>query len=129
MDGNDVQAGLRIRTNRKGRLRTTQGFLIGPQYLAARRADAPGKVRAMVPGHGGDVWYIEHDDGTVAAYCYDEFVELVVVVVTERTSDFHAQIKGTEAWGCGATVKEAIGDLVFAHPEKFNVEVALAGVI
>lgn len=54
------------------------GMLIKPEYLANRENDIQGTVRGYVPGHGGDVWWVEHD-GTkkVAAYCTDEMFDLV----------------------------------------------------
>jgi hypothetical protein len=31
-----------------------------------------GTVTGYVPGHGGDAWWVQHDDGSVAAYWYPE---------------------------------------------------------
>lgn len=42
------------------------------QHLECRRPSAKGTIRGWVPGHGGDVWWVEHEDGTVGAYCFDE---------------------------------------------------------
>lgn len=60
--------------------------------------------------------------------CHVEGVEIredrepVRIVVTKRISDFHACIEGKETlWGCGETYAKAIGDLVMAHEEAFNI--------
>lgn len=71
MELNEVKPGIRIRTSE--RLRGTEGMMIRRKYLQARRPGTIGTVKGWVPGHGGDVWWIEHEDGAVAAYCYDEF--------------------------------------------------------
>jgi hypothetical protein len=46
-----------------------------------------------------------------------------VIVVTKRRDDFHAAVAGRpELWGCGNSHRAAIGDLVTAHGEHFNIE-------
>lgn len=46
------------------------------------------------------------------------------IKVTERSDDFHACIDGKPGyWGCGKTPRDAIGNLVQAHPEQFNTEI------
>lgn len=46
------------------------------------------------------------------------------IVVTKRNNDFHAQLASDETiWGCGATEKEAIGNLIFHHREYFDIEI------
>jgi hypothetical protein len=46
------------------------------------------------------------------------------IIVTNRTSDVHAQVEGRpEIWGCGANRNEAIGNLISAHQELSNAEV------
>ena len=54
------------------RLGSTDGFLIHANNMANRKVGAVGTVTSYVPGHGGDVWFVEHDGGLVGAYCYDE---------------------------------------------------------
>ena len=58
---------------------------------------------------------------------------LTRVVVTQRFSDYHAAIDGTEGrkWGCGKTIDEAVGALVRNHPEAFGavVDIGKAGVL
>jgi len=53
-------------------LGSTAGMMVKHEYIAARRPSAKGTMRGWVPGHGGDVWWVEHEDGSVAAYCFDE---------------------------------------------------------
>lgn len=70
MNLREVRPGLRVRTVNLG---GTQGMGVAPKLLALRRAFAVGKVLNYVPGLGGDVWWVEHEDGTVAPYCFTEF--------------------------------------------------------
>lgn len=67
----DVENGLRVRT--VFNLRGTNGMTIAKKNLDARTTNALGTVRGWVPGHGGDVWWVQHDNGTVGAYVFDEF--------------------------------------------------------
>jgi len=50
-------------------------MFITQKYLENRRAEAIGTINSYVPGHGGDVWWVIHDDGTTAAYCVTEMRE------------------------------------------------------
>lgn len=68
-----IREGMTVKT--AATLGSTMGFLIHSRHINARRTDAVGKLRSWVPGHGGDVWWVEHADGQVAAYAYDEFDE------------------------------------------------------
>jgi len=77
MEGQDVmnryQSGLRVRiTKDEG----TTGLMIAPKNLEARGVDKIGVVTGYVPGHGGDVWWVRHDDGSVGAYVFTEFEEV-----------------------------------------------------
>ncbi len=74
MDISRIRKGLTVKT--ADTLGTTKGFIMDPSYKAARRSGAVGQVVNYVPGHGGDVWYVQHnDDGEIAAYAYNEFSE------------------------------------------------------
>lgn len=74
MDLNSIKPGLKIKTNTEvNRPGATRGMLIKQPYLDARLALAEGTVHNWVPGHGGDVWWVEHTDGSIAAYCFNEF--------------------------------------------------------
>lgn len=76
--------GTRVRTDRT--LGSTVGMLVKQQYLDARRSNAEGTIKGWVTGHGGDVYWVQHDDGTVAAYGWMEF-ELVLKTRIQRVSD------------------------------------------
>jgi hypothetical protein len=66
----EVKVGMEVRVTGLG---STEGMLVGPKYLKARRLGARGKIMNHIAGHGGDCWWVEHDDGTIGAYCYAEF--------------------------------------------------------
>jgi hypothetical protein len=64
----------RVVTNESFLPGATRGFLVAERHLRARRTNAVGVVMGYVPGHGGDVWWVQHhDDGTVGAYLDSEF--------------------------------------------------------
>jgi hypothetical protein len=47
-----------------------------------------------------------------------------VIIIRQRTADKAAFIKGTpEKWGCGATINEAVGDLVRSHIKDFGITI------
>jgi hypothetical protein len=72
MDCNSVKKDLQVKTN--DTLGSTRGMMIRYQHLALRRPNAVGRVLDYVGGHGGDVWWVQHDgDPVPAAYCFDEF--------------------------------------------------------
>ena len=66
-----VKVGLKVKTNK--RLGSTRGFLIAQPHLDARQPNKEGEVVGYVPGHGGDVWWVTHNDGTTGAYMFNEF--------------------------------------------------------
>jgi hypothetical protein len=71
MDLNSIKPGLRVKT---GILGDTKGMLIHEKHLAVRKPDQAGTISRWVPGHGGDVWFVQHDDSEeIGAYSYDEF--------------------------------------------------------
>ena len=72
MDINKIKIGLMIKIVRDN---GTRGMLIKSEILSRRGVSKQGIVRGYVPGHGGDVWFVEHSEG-IAAYCYDE-IEIV----------------------------------------------------
>lgn len=71
MQASDIRSGMRIKTN--DTLGTTEGFTIHEQHLKGRVTNTEGVVTRHVPGHGGDVWFVRHNDGSIAAYADDEF--------------------------------------------------------
>lgn len=52
------------------------GFLVKPEYIDSRRPNENGEYLGYVPGAGGDVWWIKHEDGTVGAYTYEELTDV-----------------------------------------------------
>jgi len=52
------------------------GFLVNAKHIECRRASENGVYRGYVPGAGGDVWWIQHDDGTVGAYMFSELTDV-----------------------------------------------------
>lgn len=52
------------------------GFFVKDKYINCRRTDEVGTYRGWVPGAGGDVWWIEHMDGTIGAYLFDELTDI-----------------------------------------------------
>jgi hypothetical protein len=70
-----LRNGTRVVTH--DRLGGTGGIFVAQKFLEARRPSALGLIWGVVGGHGGDVYWVKHDDGTGAAYMFDEF-ELVV---------------------------------------------------
>jgi hypothetical protein len=69
---NDIQDKMRVRT--VAELKDTTGIYLNPIYIYARRPDRLGRVMSYVPGYGGDVWWVEHDDRSVAFYQSCELV-------------------------------------------------------
>lgn len=56
----------------------TKGILVEQEYISARRPNASATLGHPVGGHGGDLYWATHEDGTVAVYCWSEF-ELVAL--------------------------------------------------
>lgn len=70
MDCNAVREGMRVRTTKLG---DTLGMMIHAKHILVRRAGVIGVVRSYVPGHGGDVWFVQHENSDeVGAYVFDE---------------------------------------------------------
>lgn len=70
MDCNAVREGMRVRTTKLG---DTLGMMINAKHILVRRAGVIGVVRSYVPGHGGDVWFVQHENSDeVGAYVFDE---------------------------------------------------------
>ncbi len=71
MNLSDVKDGMKVKTTK---LEDITGMTIGAQHLECRKAGRTGVLRGFVPGHGGDVWWVQHDDNqSVGAYCFTEF--------------------------------------------------------
>jgi hypothetical protein len=71
------KTGMRVRTTRLG---STIGMLIKEKHLRVRRSGITGAIQGWVPGHGGDVWWVLHDDGdnVIGAYCTDEMEQIAI---------------------------------------------------
>jgi len=70
MNCNDIKPELRVKTTK---LESTNGMCIAQKHLNVRQEGVTGTVKSYVPGHGGDVWFVQHDNPTeVGAYCYTE---------------------------------------------------------
>jgi hypothetical protein len=68
MNGNDVCPGLRVKVIRD---EGTRGMRIARKILERRAVGKIGTVLNYVPGHSGNVWFVQQDNG-VAAYCSTE---------------------------------------------------------
>ena len=73
MELDDVRVGLRVEVKKLG---DTRGMLIQKEHLDIRKLGVKGTIVGYIPGHGGDLWWIRHDDGTVGAYVFDEFEKI-----------------------------------------------------
>ena len=84
MGCNEIKDGLKVRTTKLGE---TKGFLIAPRHLDCRKAGIAGTVSGYVAGHGGDVWWVKHDDSAeIGAYCFTE-LETVATPNDPKLSD------------------------------------------
>lgn len=57
------QPGMKVRINCQPD--NTPGFFIVKDLLANRKAETTGVLYDYVPGHGGDVWYVIHEETPV----------------------------------------------------------------
>ena len=68
LDG--IAEGVRVKITKLG---DTSGWSVPRENLANRQVGVVGTIHDFVPGHGGDVWWVWHDEGGLAPYRYDEF--------------------------------------------------------
>ena len=66
---NGLRIGLRVRTVD---LEGTAGMQIHHKHLNERAEGVAGTVAGWVPGHGGDVWFVDQGGAWVQAYCFNE---------------------------------------------------------
>jgi hypothetical protein len=66
-----LERGVRVHTHKK--LDREDGLIAMPTLIANRRGDADGAIYDIVPGHGGDVYWVKHADTKIAPYCFTEF--------------------------------------------------------
>ncbi|MEK7538837.1 MAG: hypothetical protein AAB552_03265 [Patescibacteria group bacterium] len=76
MEFSKVSEDMRVRT--VGALGDSDGMLIKQEHLDARQPNKDGQVLGQVPGHGGDVWWVAHDDGTTGAYALNELNSIFI---------------------------------------------------
>lgn len=50
----------------------TNTFFVVPKHILARKPGATGIYHGWVPGGGGDLWWVQHEDNSIGAYCYTE---------------------------------------------------------
>lgn len=70
-----LENGTRVRTDKV--LSSPAGILVKAKYLSERKPDTVGTIRGWVPGHGGDIYWVQHEgckehEG-IAAYGWMEF--------------------------------------------------------
>ena len=81
-EGRYPTAGDRVLVTRLG---STVGMSIIQRHLDVRREGASGTVTGWVPGHGGDVWWVLHDESEdVGAYSVDEMAQISRVIEPEE---------------------------------------------
>jgi len=51
-------------------------FFVQDKHIKARKPGATGLYHGYVPGAGGDVWWVLHEDDTVGAYEFTEVFDL-----------------------------------------------------
>lgn len=66
-----LNSGTKVRTHEK--LDPVVGMMVADKHIMARRTGADGEIIGYVPGHGGDVYWVQHDGGEAAVYCFSEF--------------------------------------------------------
>ena len=72
-EGKMIKVGMKVRTTTTG---GTRGIIV-PQKNLKSRVNGVGFVRGPVPGHGGDVLWVEDiETGEVGAYMFDELLPL-----------------------------------------------------
>lgn len=49
----------------------TNGFFVKQHHIDARKpVGTRGKYHGPIPGGGGDLWWVLHEDGSIGVYCY-----------------------------------------------------------
>jgi len=73
MDLSQIRTGLKVRV---AKLKSTTGLSIDQELINNRKMGVTGVLQKWVPGHGGDMWYVKHDNGKMAVYAFDELEKL-----------------------------------------------------
>lgn len=69
MKESDIQIGKKVRVTQLGE---TTGMCIHQRNLEVRAVGVLGTIDGFVPGHGGDVLWVKHQDGKIGAYSFEE---------------------------------------------------------
>lgn len=75
-------------------IKTTRGYNVDKEHIANRCLHARGTVLGYISGHGGEVFAVEHDVGTIAVYHHSEFERIIGMDVHEQIA---AVLKETNA--------------------------------
>ena len=76
-DGHLPKVGIPVKTTQKiMESNECRGFLVKDKHITCRRPNQKGIYRGSVPGAGGDLWWVEHEDGTIGAYMYNEIEDI-----------------------------------------------------
>ncbi len=62
--------GTRVRTHET--LDSMRGLMLTVEQMESRKTNVTGEVQG-VAGGGGDIYWVKHDDGERAPYCWSEF--------------------------------------------------------
>jgi hypothetical protein len=77
MQENQVKLCIKVRTTEAvNDPDATIAMSIAEKHLRSRQAGVTGTIKGYVSGHGGDVLWVQHDNGVMSAYCYDEFEQV-----------------------------------------------------
>lgn len=68
--------GTKVKTVPEFDPKATSGMFVSPKNLSTRKENTEGMYAGYVPGHGGDVVWVRHTDGSVAAYTTEELYYL-----------------------------------------------------
>jgi hypothetical protein len=72
MNCDQIKNGMRVKTTELG---SAKGLTVKPRHLDCRKVGITGTVSGYVPGHGGDVWWVKHDESDeVGAYSVTELM-------------------------------------------------------
>lgn len=71
MDPAEIEAGLRVKTVEE--LVGSRGMNVPERHINARTPSKAGVVSGNVPGCGRDLWFVQHKDGSVGVYTFNEF--------------------------------------------------------
>jgi len=70
------EEGIRVKIKKKLSTKTG-GFLVKQHHIDCRRPNQTGVYLGYVPGAGGDVWWVQHDeDETIGAYLNNEITDV-----------------------------------------------------